>query len=390
MSINNFYNVSILKKYFLYKNYYGLKEIIKDILDLTFYLFLRPFGWLGEWRWRLYQKKHEIKEILIIFWGAVGDVISSSTVIWAVRQAYPYAEISFLGSSFIYQIFPGQKVINKFIDYDRTRKTRIIGLIRMLRHTRYDLAINLKWSSDRSALMTILCNAKFKLGSGPRHWQFFYNLKARPAYTIIHQVERFQNLIYACGIKSGLFKPVVIISPDSKMRINLFWKKNGLDKKKVILLHPGAKEECKKWDIKNYSRIIQYIDQYFPFTVLIAWGPNEYHLAAYLKKQNKTNKVIIGPKTNNINELAALIQKSKLFIGNNSAPMNVAVAVDTPSVIIMGSQNPVVWSPYGNIHSYLLPDVRCKECKTPCTKNYMCQRSILVKDVFKVIREKLT
>lgn len=377
-----------MKKYFIYWNYYSVKCIIKDLLDFIFYIILKPFALFNYYRWKRYQKEHKIKNILIICWGASGDIITASSAIAAIRKKYSDSKITFLGSKHINDIFPDFSAINHFIDYNKIKKINFIYFIKELRKTEYDLAVNLNWSSDRAALITILSKAKFTAGAGPRHWQIFYHLKSKPAYTITHQIERFINIVKAIGINEKDIKPVISLRKESRKKAENFWVKNKLGKK-VIMIHPGAKEEYKRWNIKNYIKLAGKLIELFNVQIIIGWGPKEYELALLLKKNVKSNKIIIAYETKDINEFAALVSKCFLFIGNCSAPMNASVAVGTPCVIIMGPNNPVVWSPYGKEHSFLIPVTRCRNCKLPCTKEYICQESIKVDDVLTKVKEKL-
>ncbi|MDD5066950.1 MAG: glycosyltransferase family 9 protein [bacterium] len=378
-----------LKIYSSYRNYYSIKEVIKDLLDFLFFILLRPFSRLHTLRWEQYQKKNTVKNVLIVFWGAAGDMITSSAAIKAVRDAYPGSCITFLGSSSVFQLFPGQKAVNRFIDYDKARRESIFRLIREIRKIKYDLAVNLKWSSDRAAFMVRASGARFTAGSGPRHWQLFYHLKARPAYTTSHQVERFIRIAEALGIERKGLRPVIELSRESRRMAGTFWKQKLLNGKKVIMVHPGAKEEYKRWPVRNFTELVRQLVRSYPYPVIVAWGPKEHELALSLQREIRSDRVIVCPETRNNNELAGFLKLCKLFTGNCSAPMNVAVAVDTASVVIMGPNNPVVWPPFGAKHRFVIPDVRCKKCTLPCQEKYICQTSIRVESVLDAVREEL-
>ncbi len=383
----NFWNN--FKTYYLQNNYLSIKEIFKDILDFTFYLYMRPFHWFNFWRWQGYKKNKGIKNIFMLTWGAVGDMISSSSVIDAVRQEYPDAHITFLGSNSIQHIFSIPSVINEFIDYDEWKKKDFFQLIKMLRKKKFDVGINLKWSSDRAALITLLSRPKFTVGSGPRHWQLFYDLKGKPAYTTKHQIDRHIDIIRAMGISKNNIKPIIYLKQESKILADKFWQENNLREKKVIMVHPGASHITKQWPIDYFYNFVERIIKEFNCYILLAWGnEKEYQSIQFIQNKINDKRILLTPQTKSINILAGLIGLSDLFIGNCSAPMNVAVAMDIPSVIIMGMNNPFVWAPYGEKHRYITSPQRCKKCKTPCTEDYLCQKSITVDNVFNLVQER--
>jgi ADP-heptose:LPS heptosyltransferase len=374
------------KLYKNFKNYYTLKEIIKDLLDYNIYILNMPLYLLNSLLWKKYQKKFKIKNILLIYWGAIGDVIYATSVLNPLKNRYPDAKISFITNKNGKTIFTA--LANEIIEFDKS-KENLLKFIKNLRNRKFDIVLNLKFDSDRAALITILSRSKFKVGCGPRHWLLFYNLKGKPALTITHQIERFSNILNAIGINEKI-SPSIYIDKESENFASKFWKEKRLKNKKVIMIHPGAKEEYKRWRIENFKELIKLLLKNYNFKILIAYGPYEKDLILKLKKELKNNKnIIIAPETKDIIKFAAILARCNYFIGNCSAPMTVAVALKIPSFIIMGPNNPVVWSPYGEIHKFILPKIRCKKCHLPCKKNYLCQTSIKFEDVFNLIKYNL-
>ncbi|MDP3582274.1 MAG: glycosyltransferase family 9 protein [Ignavibacteria bacterium] len=72
-------------------------------------------------------------------------------------------------------------------------------------------------------------------------------------------------------------------------------------------------------------------------------------MAEYVASINP-QKIFLAPQTKTIGELAALIKNSNMCLTNCTGPMNVAVAVRTPTCAILGSSDPTDWGPYGEIH----------------------------------------
>ncbi|MBU1076039.1 MAG: glycosyltransferase family 9 protein [Spirochaetes bacterium] len=384
--------LDFFRPYFIYPQYYGIREVSKDLAGLVIYCITRPMYWIHFLRWKRYQQKKKVKKILILFWGAVGDIVTCSTAIWSIKNSFPKAEITFLGSNAINRIFPGGNVIDHFIHYDQYKKEikkNFFKSITVFRKERFDLCINLKWNSDRAAMITILSRSRFTVGSGPRHWSLLYHLASAPVYTTRHQVDRFKDIIGALGIETKNSRPLMLISKESEKFTEKFWKTNKLKNHKVILVHPGAKEDYKRWPLKNFKNIISEILRLNKYKIVIGWAGKEIKLAQAIQKELKNKNIILSSETPTINYLAGLIKKSDLFFGNCSAPMNVAVAVGTLSVVVMGSNNPLTWSPYGKRHRYILPKIRCRKCSLPCTEDYICQESILPKEVWNILKKKL-
>ena len=58
------------------------------------------------------------KSILIIKWGALGDMVISTGAIRSVKETYPDARVVLLSNSLMKQIAPGGSIIDELIVYD--------------------------------------------------------------------------------------------------------------------------------------------------------------------------------------------------------------------------------------------------------------------------------
>jgi len=64
-------------------------------------------------------------------------------------------------------------------------------------------------------------------------------------------------------------------------------------------------------------------------------------------------RAFISPQTIKVENLAALISCCKIYICNCSGPMNVALALNTPIVALLGTTLPEEWGTYGEAHRTL-------------------------------------
>jgi heptosyltransferase-2 len=96
-----------------------------------------------------------------------------------------------------------------------------------------------------------------------------------------------------------------------------------------------------------------------------------------------------------LRKLAALISQASVFVGNDSGPRHIAVALETPSVTLFGPEHPFEWHPYPTErHPYLFIDgLACRRDALPgypawcgiepCeVEQHQCMRLIGVDQVF--------
>ena len=295
------------------------------------------------------------KNILIIKWGALGDMVISTSAIRSVKETFPNSHVVLLSNSLMQQIAPTGSIVDELIVYDEKKYhsikaiTHLLRLILHLRKYKFDLAINLRWHSDRCAMIAYLSCAKERVSSGPHNMMGLYTTKVPFPQGRYHEVHRNLDIVKAVGVKVNDETPYTFISTeDEKFALGFFTQYN-LKKENTICIHPGASKPVRAWLPERYREIAKMLVEQYDVNVIVTWSGKEKELAEYVASINP-QKIFLAPQTKTIGELAALIQNSKMCLTNCTGPMNVAVAVRTPTCAILGSSDPTDWGPYGEIH----------------------------------------
>jgi len=87
-----------------------------------------------------------------------------------------------------------------------------------------------------------------------------------------------------------------------------------------------------------------------------------------------------------VSQLASVLKRCNLFISNDSGPVHIACAVETPVISIFGRSqkglSPARWGPTGKKDRILHKYVGCIECLAHnCVKEFACLKAITVDDV---------
>ena len=94
-------------------------------------------------------------------------------------------------------------------------------------------------------------------------------------------------------------------------------------------------------------------------------------------------------------ESAALIKKSKIFIGPDSGLLHLACAVGTPAIGIFGPGNLIKWGPCGSQHTVVTENVECSPCTQfgytlpTCRGSYKCMRNIKIDNIVSILNKQL-
>lgn len=309
--------------------------------------------------WKFSDSKHvTIKEetmlesfqrILIIKWGALGDLIAGTVAIKAVRETFPKATITLLSNRLMMEVCPAGTLCDEIIIYDDKHFSLVeeIHIVNQIRKRKFDCAINLRWMSERSAVLCWLSGAHVRAGSGSAGALWFYTHKIPFPTTRRHEFLRHLDIVKTIGCSKNEPEPFVFISHDDSKFAEQWFEQNGLIKERTLHLHPGASSLSKAWMPERFAAIGKRFAEEIGGRVIITRGSNEQNLAEKVRDGIGTTTLIAPPTS--VGQLSALVARAGLSICNYSGVMNVAMAVKTP-LVALGCTSPEDWGPYGDLH----------------------------------------
>jgi len=141
--------------------------------------------------------------------------------------------------------------------------------------------------------------------------------------------------------------PSVPISEEEKIKADAFLRSCGIDESTpVVAVHPGSGGRHKVSPPANFSRAVKWIREISPETAVLAieGETDEKDVLAFKARLD-------GPcataKRENLLEVAAILSRASLFLGNDSGIAHLAAAVGTPAVVVFRASNPSIWAPRG-------------------------------------------
>jgi ADP-heptose:LPS heptosyltransferase len=333
------------------------------------------------------------KRILIIKWGALGDIIMGTSAIRSVRENFPEAKVTLLSNSLIDQVVPAGSIVDEVLIYNEEKEIspsaliRLFKIIRLLRKKKFDLAVNLRWTSDRCAFLAFMSGAKIRVSSGPHGMMWCYNIKLQHPVGRYHELHRNLDIVKAVGVEVKNETPFIFVSKEDDEFASQFFAEKNMVKEKTVCIHPGASKSIRAWPADRYNEIARRIVEQFDLNVMITWGKGEFEWAQAVAK-NGGGKIILAPETKTVGRLSALIKNCVMCITNCTGPMNVAIAVETPTIALLGSTDPLDWSPYFEIHRTVKSPL-VRETYTD-EQEQEAMEAISVEQVWNVVRDRIT
>lgn len=265
--------------------------------------------------------KQNIKKLLIIKHGALGDLIQIDGILRDIRHAYSNATICLLTAPDYLNLMQRSPYIDNFIEDKRCSLWSFknqIRLFRQLKKEKFELVIDLQ-NSDRSRLY---------------HQLFF------PRIEWIGR--KSSKLVESSGL-AGLIKVLktASIPTTHSSSPNVSWMADDVSeilsqshiKRPYIVLIPGssAKHPSKRWPY--YDQIATMLIK-LGYDVVSLIGPDELDLA----KKIPGHTLIEQHGLLSWFELAGLLNNAGFVIGNDTGPSHVASCLNKPGLALFGSQ----------------------------------------------------
>lgn len=299
-------------------------------------------------------KPEEIRSILVIKLRHIGDVLLTTPAFRALREAYPAAKICAVVTSGTADMLTLNPNIDQVIPLKKGQgMLRELEFIKRVRALKPDLAINMT-EGDRGAIIALLSGAKYRIGVDPEGEgffgkKFFYSRAVKYPRTRTHRVLMDLGLLAPLGIKADKPRLELYFSQDDEMAVRALLNDNGItDGDRIAVVHPTSRWLFKCWRDDAAAGIIDYLEGRGVRVVLTS-GPEKKELdkvASIVSLAKKKPLDLSGRLT--LKQLAALIKRSTIYFGVDTAPMHMAAAVGTPVVALFGPSDSKVWGPFSD------------------------------------------
>ncbi|MDD5363577.1 MAG: glycosyltransferase family 9 protein [Ignavibacteria bacterium] len=329
--------------------------------------------------------RDEIRKILVIKFGGMGDVLLSTPVLPNLRAYFPEAEIDYLTLIKNRDILMDNHYINRVLTYD-SRIDRSYDLLRHMRKKGYNLVIDL-YGNPRTAFLTWMTGAKYRVGFIFRGRSYAYNIKGPGRGGEVHNTDFNLDALTLAGIP--------IVSKKLNLSVNIvhdefadkFINGNNLQNEFLIGIALTGGWESKKYKLNDYVEFIMRLNERYKVKYVLIWGnKSELKDAEHIKKLFPHVSFVIPESS--IRYLAAIIKKCDVIAGNDSGPLHIAGAMGKPVLGIYGPTNPKLQGPYGEqnviaentklecLHCNLLECPIGNICMTELSKEYLVEKFV--------------
>jgi ADP-heptose:LPS heptosyltransferase len=185
--------------------------------------------------------------------------------------------------------------------------------------------------------MTALSGAQWRAGFAHHSFTFAYNIKIPRAQRIlgvnrtVHTAEHMASAFFALGVPIQPIPRAALFTAEPEPPGAEIITPPGT----YAVLHPFASEPSKTWPADRFCEVARYLE---------LWGVKPVFLAG---PGDDTSAFAAHPVwCGDLESAKTLLSRAAFFIGNDSGPAHMAAAFGRPAVVLFGSSNPAIWSPW--------------------------------------------
>jgi heptosyltransferase-1 len=260
---------------------------------------------------------------LIVWLGALGDVVHALPAAAALRAAHPDARIDWLVDAKHRPLLDLVPVIDRVVALERSSVTGWIEVTGRLRQTRYDVALDFQ-GLLKSALLARASGARRVMGFSIWHLR---EKTARPFYSESveaeggHVINKNLRLLEALGIHDHRVTfPLADITSAAADEVT-----RAAGGTPIALINPGAAWPNKRWDPRRFGEVAAFLRDVRRLAPFVLWGPGEEGLAREVVDAS-SGAARQAPATQ-IADLVALCRRASLVISGDTGPLHIAAAV---------------------------------------------------------------
>ena len=304
--------------------------------------------------------RSKIRRILLVRLDMLGDFVLNSPLLRELRREFPCAKITAVVNEAVLNLCETCPYVDEVIPF-RYQKSGFLRVFilplrayrfarRMLSAERFDLAILPRRDADMgfATFIAYFSGARWRLGfaSHVNKYKMRVNNRFDQLLTHVipedalreHEVEHNLAVLRPLGgIASDDRTELWVTSLDESYAEQVFRSHSVAARFPVFCICPSpGNSELKQWPITSYAEVCMELVRRYSGTIVILGAPGEEPLGRLIEQRLPAKVINLIGKTT-LREMAAVIKRCDLFIGNDAGPLHIAAAMGAPVIGIYGS-----------------------------------------------------
>jgi lipopolysaccharide heptosyltransferase II len=330
-------------------------------------------SWVEDWA--------NLRRLLCIRLDNMGDILMTTPALRALRESGPPGRSLTLlasrsGSALASYLPDVDRVLAldaPWVKHERTHAGDLRSMVACLRRQRYDAAVIFTVYSQSPLPAAMLCHLAgiprvlAHCRENPYHLLTHWVAETEPGAGIRHEVRRQLDLVAAVGARTGDLRLRFRTRPADRDTLQAKLRSLGVAAGRGwIVIHAGASAPSRRYPEEGFARVVSMLHA-GGRPIVFTGGAGERETAARIIQRCSKSVCMGRPQLVDVagvlslGELACLVEAADLLISNNTGPVHLAAALQTPVVDLYALTNPQ-HTPWQVESRVLSRDVDCKYC----------------------------
>ena len=284
--------------------------------------------------------------VCLVMMSAIGDTVHALPVVTALKRHDPSLHLTWILQPGPASLVRGHPDVDEIVLFERSHG---IGAYRDLRRTlhgcRFDLVIDLQ-VYFKASVVTALLEAPVKLGfdrARARDLNWLVTNRRIPPHAPQHVQDQYFEFLQFLGVASDPLEWKLGPWPhEEEMQRTVL---SPYDRPPACLAI-GSSEASREWDPVRWAELGDALYRDYGLQPVLVGGRSERELEIERVMRGHAKEPLESTLGSSLREMVALIDGAALTIALNSAPLHIAVAVNTPVIGLMTRRNPKRTGPY--------------------------------------------
>ncbi|MDM7925316.1 MAG: lipopolysaccharide heptosyltransferase II [bacterium] len=276
------------------------------------------------------------RKVLLIRFGAMGDVILATPAIRAAAAACATGRVDFLTKSAYRPLVRNHPSVERVLAFGGGEGAGFWSLARTVRAGRYDAVIDLQ-NSLRSRFLSLLSGAKKRGTVKIGRWKRFQLVRCRrDRYGEILAVPlKYLAAASVIGARDDGKGPDLFVDPDQTAAVDRRLESAGLaGGRRLVALAPGAGRATKRWPAERFGEVASAFISRGYAAAFIGGEADKPACAEALKNAAGPAADLSGVFP--LAGTAGVISRCSLLVTNDTGLMHMAAALSVPCVAVFG------------------------------------------------------
>ncbi len=297
--------------------------------------------WLLDYLPTFFKKK---EGVLLVRLDLIGDFVLWLDSAQAYRRLYPRTKITLVVNSACGELAEALPHWDNVIGVDvhklRTNYLYRFGILTRLRWHNFATAIQPTFSRELVGDITVRAsNAPNRLGyEGDLH-NITKSLKAKADHWYTRLIVNDLSQTMELNVNAHFVRQLGC--PDFLSNVPVIPPIKSVGSRPIlahpyIVICPGASWRPRMWPVEKFAELIEHLQFHLSVHIVLCGGKDESSICEELVRKTDDNSIINLTGKTTLIELTNVIRSAELVISNESSPIHIAAAVNTPSVCIQG------------------------------------------------------